>query len=100
MVLSSAAMADVISGAVVTRIDSGGLRGGGPGCVYVQYTLNGNAGRATLPLNLSPNTSQIVAAVNLMTHPTISFTEGGANPGVCAEEGWSDVPTILFPGTP
>jgi hypothetical protein len=100
MVFSSAAMADVVSGAVVSRIDSGGLSGGGAGCVYVQYTLNGNAGRATMPLNLSPNTPQILAGTNLMTHPTISFTEGAANPGVCTEPGWGEVPTILFPGTP
>jgi hypothetical protein len=100
MVFSSAAMADVVSGAVVTRTDSGGLGGEGPGCLYVQYLVGGNAGRATMPLNKTPNTPQIVAATNIMTHLAISFTEGAANPGVCTEPGWEGVPTILFPGSP
>jgi len=91
-VLASAALAKDVNKASIQELESGGLQGG-IGCLYV-YT---DVGLFTLPLNQSPNTPQIVAAMNLMTHATASFNLGSPSP-ICYAAG--NAPTILLPSTP
>jgi len=68
-VLASAALAKDVNKASIQELESGGLQGG-IGCLYV-YT---DVGLFTLPLNQSPNTPQIVAAMNMMTPTIVTYT--------------------------